>query len=148
MNRFIKSAILAMALTFASAEAAADDETAIRSVVASYQLALNKSDLGAVVELFADDAVVMLQESPTAVGRKNIRDSYQTLFGSLTFDLDFNIVEAVQLSPDWALVRTASSGNVKIVSSGSMVANAGQELFILHKDKAWRIARYAGSSTK
>lgn len=148
MNRMTGLAVFAMALAFAPAGAATADDAAIRTVVASYQAALNRGDFGAVTDLFTDDAVVMLQKSPTVVGRQNIRDSYQALFGSLTFDLDFSISEAVQFSSDWALVRTASSGNVKILFSGSTVANAGQELFILHKDKAWRIARYAGCSTK
>jgi hypothetical protein len=53
------------------------------------------------------------------------------------------------MSPQWAFVRTNSSGTQKINATAASSAEANQELFILQKgdDGQWRIARYAFSST-
>jgi uncharacterized protein (TIGR02246 family) len=123
------------------------DDIQIRSVIASYEHALNQGDTGAIVQLFMEDGVVMVQKSPTAIGQDSVRRFYDELFRTMDLNLRFEIAEVVRISPNWAFVRTSSSGTVKVVSGGSTLASAGHELFILEKRGTWRIARYAASST-
>ena len=58
-------------------------------------------------------------------------------------------MELVQLAPDWAFVRTNSSGSTKHASTGRTTSEANQELFLMQKgdDARWRIARYSFSPT-
>jgi ketosteroid isomerase-like protein len=53
------------------------------------------------------------------------------------------------MAPDWAFVRTNSTGTMKINATGMTSDEANQELFILRKNAGgeWKIARYSFSST-
>lgn len=146
MNRFTRTLIAMLA---ALSPALADDDGDLRGVVSSYQQALNDNDAGAVARLFTDDGIAMIQGTPTTTGSAALRTLYGTLFKRLDFDIAFEVAEVVPMSERWALVRTTSSGTVKVLANGSTVANSGQELLVLEKTGAqWKIARYAASSTK
>ena len=132
-----------------STAAAADDESAIKVVMSDYQDALNASSTDRAMALYTDDGVVMPPYSQSVVGKSQLRKLYEA--GSKTFRLNvkFAIREIFQISPEWAFVRTQSSGTSKMLATGATHAEANQELFILHKggDGAWKIARYSFSST-
>jgi ketosteroid isomerase-like protein len=61
----------------------------------------------------------------------------------------FTIEEIVQMSPNWAFVRTNSAGTNKINATGAVSAEGNQELFVFKKDDegVWKIARYSFSPT-
>jgi uncharacterized protein (TIGR02246 family) len=141
---------LAVLANTSSVASPSSDEAAIRGVIASYQRALNDSDSEGIAGLFTGDAVVMLQGSPTSIGRPALHGFYSVLFNKIDLDLKFQVAEVVLVSPDWAVVRTSSAGTVKILSNSSSSASTGQELFVLNKQVGgtWLIARYAASSTK
>jgi hypothetical protein len=52
------------------------------------------------------------------------------------------------MSPQWAFVRTNSTGTQTLNATGATSAEANQELFIFKKneDNKWRIARYSFST--
>ena len=120
----------------------------IEQLLNKYEQALNSSDVNAAVQLYTDDGVFMAPENPTAIGTKVLREAYAGVFQAIALKLKFQIVETKLLSPDWAELRTTSTGTVKILANGAEVPGANQELFLLHKANGqWKIARYAFNST-
>jgi uncharacterized protein (TIGR02246 family) len=136
-------------LTAAEEEAMTNDETAIRSVMASYNDALNGGKTAAVLPLYTEDGVFMPPYSQSAVGKEAVKKAYDAVFDELKFNVKFNIVELVVMAPTWAYVRTNSAGTTGHHSTGKTTAEANQELFIFKKDSdgKWRIARYSFSPT-
>ena len=61
----------------------ANDETAIRSVMASYNDALNTGSTGAAIALYAEDGVFMPPYSQSAVGKDRVREAYNAVFSEL-----------------------------------------------------------------
>jgi uncharacterized protein (TIGR02246 family) len=125
------------------------DEAAIRSVMASYEGALNASDTAAVMPLYTEDGVFMPPLNQSAVGEAAVRKAYDAVFKAITLNVKFTIAELVVMSPEWAFVRTNSVGTNKINQTGALSPEGNQELFIFNKgaDGKWRIARYSFSST-
>ena len=127
----------------------AQDDAAIRSVLASYNDALNGGKTDAVLPLYTDDGVFMPPYSQSAVGKEAVRKAYDAVFDELKFRVKFDIAELVVIAPEWAYVRTNSAGTTDHHSTGKTTAEANQELFIFKKgdDGQWRIARYSFSPT-
>jgi uncharacterized protein (TIGR02246 family) len=127
----------------------AADEAAVRSVLSSYQDALNASNTEAVMPLYTEDGVFMPPNNPSAVGKAAVRQAYGVVFKAITLKVKFTVAELVMMSPEWAFVRTNSAGTNKINASGAAGAEGNQELFIFKKgtDGQWRIARYSFSTT-
>lgn len=132
-----------------SSGATTNEERAIRSVMASYNDALNDGSTDEALALYANDGVFMPPYSPSAVGKEAVRKAYDKVFQELKFDVKFTIAELVVMAASWAYVRTNSAGTTGHASTGKTTAEANQELFIFRKDGdgAWRIARYSFSPT-
>jgi uncharacterized protein (TIGR02246 family) len=131
-----------------SATAASQDDTAIRSVMSSYEAALNASNTAAVMPLYTEDGVFMAPNFQSAIGKAALRQAYDAVFKAITLKVKFTIDELVMMSPRWAFVRTNSAGTQKINATGAASSEANQELFIFKKDDdgTWRIARYSFST--
>jgi uncharacterized protein (TIGR02246 family) len=125
------------------------DEAAIRSVMSSYEAALNASSTQAAMPLYTEDGVFMAPNNQSAVGQAALRQAYDAVFKAITLKVKFAIAELVVMAPNWAFVRTNSAGTQKINATGATSAEANQELFIFKKsdDGKWRIARYSFSTT-
>lgn len=111
----------------------AEDEAAIREVMASYNDALNGGKTAGVMPLYADDGVFMPPYSQSAVGKAAVKTAYDAVFGELKFHVKFTIAELVVMAPQWAYVRTNSAGTTDHHSTGRTTAEANQELFIFRK---------------
>ena len=127
----------------------ANDESAIRQVMSSYEEALNASNTAAVLPLYAEDGVFMAPNNQSAVGKAAVRTAYDAVVEAITLKVKFAIAELVLMSPEWAFVRTNSAGTNKINKTGAVSPEGNQELFIFSKgaEGKWRIARYSFSST-
>jgi uncharacterized protein (TIGR02246 family) len=127
----------------------AQDDAAIRGVLASYNDALNAGKTAAVLPLYTDDGVFMPPYSQSAVGPGAIAKAYDAVFKELKFQVKFAIAELVVMAPTWAYVRTNSAGTTDHHSTSKTTTEANQELFIFKKgdDGKWRIARYSFSPT-
>lgn len=125
------------------------DDAEIRSVLESYNDALNGGKTAAVLPLYTDDGIFMPPYSQSAVGKEAVRKAYDTVFDELKFHVKFAIAEVVVMAPTWAYVRTNSGGTTEHHSTGKTTAEANQELFIFKRgaDDKWRIARYSFSPT-
>ncbi len=126
-----------------------DDTAAVRRVLSLYEAALNASDTGAVMPLYAEDGVFMPPFSESAVGTIAVRQAYDAVFKNIKLSVKFRVAEVIQMAPDWAFARTNSAGSVTVHASGAKSAEANQELFIFKKsaDGTWKIARYSFSPT-
>lgn len=126
---------------YASADVTRDSAD-IRMVINRYAHALNDSDIGTVMQLYADDGVFMPSNKPTSVGPDEIKNAYRIVFDTLDFDIVFHVKEIVP-SGSLAFVRTSSGGHIKLIDQDRTIVNRSRELFILQKLKgAWKIARY------
>jgi uncharacterized protein (TIGR02246 family) len=124
------------------------DEAAIKKVLASYETALNASNTEAVMSLYADDAVVLPQETPTVVGSRAVKEFYIGTFKAIKIDVKFQTAEVQVVSNEWAFLRSTASGTIKILATGNEVPSHTQELFVLRKEAGlWKLARYSFSST-
>ena len=142
------TAASAAAQTVSAAATNPADEAAIKKVLASYETALNASNTEAVMSLYADDAVLLPQETPTVVGSKAVKEFYIGTFKAIKIDLKFQTAEVQVVSNDWAFLRSTATGAVKILATGNEVPARTQELFVLRKDAGlWKLARYRFSST-
>jgi uncharacterized protein (TIGR02246 family) len=124
------------------------DRAEIEQVLKSYEQSLNASDVKGILKLYTDDAVFMVPGSPSAVGIQAVEDAYVATFQAIRINLTFQIAELQLLSPEWAFLRSNSTGQVTIVANGAVIPSANQELFLLRKtDGQWKLARYSLSST-
>ena len=97
------------------------NEKAVAAVLAKYQDALNQSDTGAVMKLYAADGVFMPQNSPSSVGAKEVRRAYDAVFRTIKLTVKFNVAEVVEMAPNWVFARTNSAGTVKVLASDAAV---------------------------
>jgi uncharacterized protein (TIGR02246 family) len=126
----------------------ADAAAAITATLRSYEAALNASDTNAVMTLYAADGVFMPQHFPSAVGAGNVRAAYDGVFAAIRLKIVFDIVEVVRMADDWAFARTNSAGTLTVLANGHSGPEANQEIFVMRRvDGAWKIARYAFSTT-
>jgi len=124
------------------------DEKAIATLLAKYEDALNRSDTGTVMKLYASDGVFMAQNFPSSVGADAVRDAYDGVFRAITLTVKFAVAEVKQVGSDWAFARTNSAGMVKVNATGQSSPEANQELFVFQKvGNDWKIARYCFSTT-
>jgi uncharacterized protein (TIGR02246 family) len=124
------------------------NETAVDTVLRHYEAALNASDTGAVMRLYAEDGVFMAQNFPSSVGAAAVERAYDTVFAAIQLSVKFDVQEVRQIGDDWVMARTNSSGTVKVHATGHSQAEANQELFLFQKERGeWKIARYAFSTT-
>ncbi len=125
------------------------DQAAIEDVLQTYETALNASDTDKVLSAFDPNGVFMAPNNPAAVGADVIRAAYDGIFQAITFDTELSVAEVVQISPNWAFVRTSSNGHVTVNAIKQRVPDANHELFIFQKDGsgAWKIARYSFATT-
>ena len=71
-----------------SASTQANDESAIRGVMSSYEEALNASNTAAVLPLYAEDGVFMPPFNQSAVGKAVVRKAYDAVFEAITVHRD------------------------------------------------------------
>jgi len=122
-----------------------NEDIKISNVIYSYEKALNSNNVDGVLQQFAKDGILVLQGSPTRIGTEAVKEFFISIFKIIDFDTKFNIEEIVQMSSEWAFVRTTTRSNNSTDSK-----EGGHEIFILEKqaDGNWKIARYAGSSAQ
>ena len=124
------------------------DEQAIADVLQQYGDAANRSDAAAVAALYTEDGVLMAQNSPPQIGRAAVHAAYAGMAGTIKLDIAFAIAEIRLLTPEWAFLRSTSTGTIRMLAPGIDIPEANQELFVFQKDGAdWRIARYSFSTT-
>ena len=121
----------------------------IEATLSGYFTALNHGDVDAVLKLYTDDPVQLPFLLPSIVGTEAVRKNYENTFQQIRFQMHTTIQELVQMSPEWAYVRTDSAGTFTPTKTGLGAPTTFHELFLLRKmtDGKWHIARYSFSPT-
>lgn len=121
---------------------------AITTVLHAYGTALKNCSTEEVLGLYTNDGVIMAPHFPASVGTEALRKSYERIFSTIKLTIDFDILEIVNMSPEWAFARTTAAGTKAFLKGGEEV-HSNQELFVLQKVRGeWKIARYCFSSMK
>lgn len=121
---------------------------AITALLHAYGTALANCSTEEVLSLYTEDGVFMPPHFSASVGTEALRASYNRVFSSIKLVIDFDILEIVNMSPEWAFARTTAAGT-KIFLKGGEEIHSNQELFVLQKVAGeWKIARYCFSSMK
>ncbi|PRC94582.1 YybH family protein [Solimicrobium silvestre] len=147
---FITFTMLLSHVTVAAESNDSIDTKAIRLQLQRYEQALNDSDAESVMQLYAEDAVAMPQNSNPLVGRDSLRAAVTAGFKAVKLNVKFVIDEIQPLSSAWAYARTRSTGTINVLGSDGLPnLEANQEIFLFHKesDGEWRVARYIFSTT-
>jgi uncharacterized protein (TIGR02246 family) len=121
----------------------------IEQLLGSYEAALNAGDVPGVLKVYGPDPVVMTAERPAAVGAPAVEEFYTGTFRAIDLDLDFKVEEVKVLGHDWAMLRSTSTGTMKINANGAEIPSSFQELFLVRKDGGkWKFVRYFFTSTQ
>lgn len=126
-------------------------ETAIITQINNYETALNNADVDKVVSLFNTDAELIAQGGRPAKGIRSIRIAYQNTFSAVHLNIRFQLKEIIRLSPEWALARTESNGEIKVTDNReTIIPENNNEMFLLHQDASgkWLFAKYMYNTVK
>lgn len=116
-------------------------EQEIRSVLSTYEKALNTSNAELAASLYTADGVFMPHQFPSSVGPA-VRDAYDQIFDAIGLDIAFSIDE-VAVAGDFGYALTRSNGSQTINATGEISPEENRELFTFARENGdWKIARY------
>jgi uncharacterized protein (TIGR02246 family) len=123
------------------------ERAAIEATIFAYFQALNDANIDAILALYSKDPVMLPFLQPAVVGTDAVRANYEGTFQLIRFKMQTKIRELVEMSPEWAYVRTDTSGIFTPTRTGEGAPSTFHELFLLRKatDERWQIARYSFS---
>ncbi|ATB69392.1 hypothetical protein SJPD1_1282 [Sulfurospirillum diekertiae] len=119
----------------------------IEANAVAYLTAFNREDVAGVLATYADDGVLMAPGRSAVVGKDALAIIYPEVFEQVDFAMSYEIKEVVQISDDWAFVRSATKGTETNKATSVVISSEYQELFLLRKSAtgAWQTARYSTS---
>ena len=96
MSRLLSCVLFVLLAALACAPRSDDAaaRAAAEGVVAEYARGMNASDASAVIALFSDDAVWILENAPALTGREDFGALYRSLFEAERFDLAATVTAA------------------------------------------------------
>ena len=116
-------------------------EQEIRSLLSTYEGALNASDAGLAASLYTADGVFMPHQFPSSAG-PNIEGAYKQTFEAIGLNIAFSVDE-ITVEGDFAYALTRSEGTQTILATNETHPEANRELFTFAKEEGrWKIARY------
>ncbi len=117
----------------------ADDRVAIEALIAAWDADINAADVDALVASFTDDALRMVPNGPTLVGKEAIRAALQAEFDVNTIET-VGVVEEIRVAEDWAFVRGTYSDTVTPKAGGDPTQVQGKWVSIVHRqaDGTWK----------
>lgn len=114
----------------------------IKQLLQTYQRGLNDADLDLVRSVYANDAVVIGQPFPTAIGIQEIIALYADFLSKLDFNVQFELLE-MELSNDLGFIRTRSHGTIVPKGQKPTGSEGNREIFIVKKIQGdWKFYRY------
>ena len=124
-----------------STTAVSSDKDAVSEVIAKMDTALNTNNLDEYLDLFIDDAVEMPNDEPVLVGIEAIRARDGDFFANYTDEIS-QVVEAVKMEGNLAVVRLSYHEEVTPKAGGPAVVYVGKGIVVLEKqgDGHWKIS--------
>lgn len=125
----------------------AEVEAAIAELREAYIKAQNAGDTEGLVDLFADDAILMPAHDPAAAGKEAIRSWIQSQHDQLSFALAVSQAE-LEVAGHWAFTRGTYTLKVTPKAGGSTIEDKGKYLNIVahQADGSWKLARHIWNS--
>lgn len=142
--------LLLAALACAGEEPPPDaDAVAIRALLDRTADATNAGDVAGWVELFADDAVYLPDNSPPVTSRNDLERVAVSAFGRYRNNIRIDPVEIVLLG-EWAFAQAHVTGNAVPRGDGNPLVVDRKEIVLFRRqaDGSWRIARLIGNSNR
>jgi uncharacterized protein (TIGR02246 family) len=125
-----------------------NEKAAIEKLLFAYRDALNASDVNKVLALYTNGGIFMPSSAPTAIGKEQLKSSYDYVFKNIQLNIDF-FIDEIQVKDNVAFARTMSKGTTLIHANGETVAEENRELFVLEKENGeWKISRYMFNKMK
>jgi uncharacterized protein (TIGR02246 family) len=124
------------------------DKEKIEKILNTYQDALNASSVKDVLPLYATDGQFLPTGAPSAIGKQQLKESYEHVYKTIQLHVKFHIEEIV-VNGSLAFARTHSQGTTLTHATGKTSAEENRELFVFQKeDGQWKISRYMFNKTK
>lgn len=120
----------------------AEDAGAVSRLFADFLAAFNAGDASAVSALFTDNAVMMLNDGSSVIGRTAIRAAYDGFFQHFAAEQTASI-EEIEVAGDWAFCRCSWKIALTPKAGGERAEPRGAALWILKRqgDGSWKGAR-------
>jgi uncharacterized protein (TIGR02246 family) len=118
------------------------DLAAIRAVTSGIIAADNKGDAAAVIQFYADDAILLPPNGAPVAGKDAIRSRYEEGFRHFRFAISSSS-EETHVFGDWAFDRGTTTGKTIPKTDESSRQIHDKYVMILHRESngAWKIAR-------
>lgn len=124
----------------------ASDQTAITTLLNTYERSLNTADAELAASLCAAEGIFMPLFLPTAKGGE-ILGSYQQIFAAIKLEIAFQI-DDLSVDGDTAHALTRSEGHVTLLETGARAPEFNRELFVFERREGdWKIVRYTFNKT-
>jgi len=125
------------------------DIAAIMKLATDWRTGWDRSDVEALLSLYADDPILMPQGQPAVTGKDAIRSLYQSFFGEFTVKGKGTVVE-IEVSGDLGYFWSNYTLTASPKAGGDQIKGEGRSVFIVKRqnDDSWKIARLIDNSTR
>lgn len=115
---------------------------AIKQLVKDWNAGLRANDVDALLDLYADDPILMPHNQDVIIGKGDIRFYYQSLFDVFSVTGECKFIEA-EITDDLAYLWDSYTLKATSIIGGEVIEDKGESVFILKRqeDKAWKITR-------
>jgi uncharacterized protein (TIGR02246 family) len=120
------------------------DIAAIKETLNKYAVSVNAGDFDRWISLWADDGVQMPPDTPTRVGKEQIREGMKPAFDQMNLDITIHSIEETKVYGDLGLNRCSYTLKMTPKAGGETI-NAmpdGKALTLVKRqpDGSWKIA--------
>ena len=115
---------------------------AIKQLVKDWNAGWRANDVDALLDLYADDPILMPQNQHVIIGKSDIRSYYKSFFEIFTVSGESKFIEA-EIDEDVAYLWDSYTLRATSIIGGEVIEDNGKAVFILKKqeDNAWKITR-------
>ena len=118
------------------------DITAVKEILKNYAKGCNTGDFEFWISLWADDGVQMPPDTPTRVGKKQIREEMKPIFDQFNLKIEIDLAEA-KVHGDYGLTRCAYTLDITPKAGGetihAMPDGKALTLYERQSDGSWMI---------
>jgi uncharacterized protein (TIGR02246 family) len=120
------------------------DIAAIKETLNQYAVGVNTGDLDRWISLWADDGVQMPPDTPSRVGKEQIREGMKPAFDQMDLDITIHSIEEAKVYGDLGLTRCSYTLKMTPKAGGETITAMpnGKALTLVRRqpDGSWKIA--------
>jgi ketosteroid isomerase-like protein len=119
------------------------EESAVRNALSGLGAADKAGDMAAVLNHYADDAMILPPNAPVLAGQSGVRSFYEILFNNFHVDDVSFDADEIHVAGDWAFAQGFINGQLTPKTEGAPPRKLHEKfLMVLHREKnAWKIFR-------